>query len=146
MTYRHDPYKPCVITPCAAPFVILHRRSFAFSAFSVSFSSDEGSIGSCDGNRRDLSICGVSVLCDSLAVSTASKAAHSDKVANHYKTRMCESFTANGYCRYEAFCRFAHGKADLQSYANNVRVGLVTEEAVRLHQQARAEELKRNKG
>lgn len=71
--------------------------------------------------------------CDS-AVGSKPAAKKPNTIADHYKTRLCKNFAAKGSCTYECFCRFAHGPSDLRTYAQNVRTGLTTEEAVRDYQ------------
>lgn len=55
-------------------------------------------------------------------------------LANRYKTKMCKNFVAKGECPYEVRCMFAHGEHELRTSEDNVRDGLVTEEAIRAFQ------------
>ncbi|KAI9296995.1 hypothetical protein K502DRAFT_279322, partial [Neoconidiobolus thromboides FSU 785] len=36
-----------------------------------------------------------------------------------YKTEMCDSFMATGYCRYNKKCKFAHGFHELRPVARH---------------------------
>eukprot|EP00796_Vickermania_ingenoplastis_P005542 gene5543-3998_t len=51
--------------------------------------------------------------------------------ADRYKTRLCDKFMATGFCPYEVRCMFAHGESELRTAEDNIRDGLVTEEAIR---------------
>lgn len=51
-----------------------------------------------------------------------------DAFADHYKTRLCVNYQKDGSCRYGRVCRFAHGSADVRTYAQNVREGITSVE------------------
>lgn len=65
------------------------------------------------------------------ACAAASPTVTDDAFANHYKTRMCKNYARLGQCRYDVLCRFAHGKADLRTYGQNVYDGITSVEALR---------------
>lgn len=50
--------------------------------------------------------------------------------ADRYKTRMCDKWAA-GNCPYDVRCMFAHGEEELRTADDNIRDGLLTEEAIR---------------
>jgi hypothetical protein len=55
-------------------------------------------------------------------------------LASRYKTKMCKNFVAKGECPYEVRCMFAHGEKELRTSEDNIRDGLVTEEAIKAFQ------------
>lgn len=55
-------------------------------------------------------------------------------LADRYKTKMCKNFVAKGECPYEVRCMFAHGEKELRTSADNVRDGLISEEAIKAFQ------------
>ncbi|KPA85988.1 hypothetical protein ABB37_00278 [Leptomonas pyrrhocoris] len=55
-------------------------------------------------------------------------------LASRYKTKMCKNYIAKGECPYEVRCMFAHGERELRSSEENIRDGLVTEEAIKSFQ------------
>lgn len=61
-----------------------------------------------------------------------------DILSKRFKTKLCTNYVAQGVCPYAERCRFAHGDAELRTCEENIRDGLITEEAVKqfLRQQA----------
>uniref|UniRef100_A0A0A9YKG1 Zinc finger CCCH domain-containing protein 9 n=1 Tax=Lygus hesperus TaxID=30085 RepID=A0A0A9YKG1_LYGHE len=59
-------------------------------------------------------------------------------LAERFKTKLCKNFCATGECPYANHCMFAHGNTELRTCRDNIRDGLVTEEAIKAfhHQQA----------
>lgn len=64
---------------------------------------------------------------DDLQTSKASRAVQPDR----YKTSLCNKFCSTGFCPYEERCMFAHGREELRTSEDNLRDGLVTEDAIR---------------
>ncbi|KPI82829.1 hypothetical protein ABL78_8160 [Leptomonas seymouri] len=69
-------------------------------------------------------------------VSSAAAEGKEEKhtMADRYKTKMCKNFLAKGECPYEVRCMFAHGERELRTSEENVRDGLVTDEAIKAYQ------------
>lgn len=55
-------------------------------------------------------------------------------LAERYKTKYCKNFVQYQHCPYEERCMFAHGEEELRTVEDNVRDGLVTEEAIKTFQ------------
>lgn len=68
----------------------------------------------------------------SAAVADAEEEKHI--LADRYKTKMCKNYVAKGECPYEVRCMFAHGEKELRSSEDNIRDGLLTEEAIKAFQ------------
>ncbi|AYU82904.1 Zinc finger C-x8-C-x5-C-x3-H type (and similar) [Leishmania donovani] len=52
-------------------------------------------------------------------------------LAGRYKTKLCKNYVAKGECPYDVRCMFAHGEDELRTSDDNIRDGLVTEEAIK---------------
>ncbi|KAG5466687.1 hypothetical protein LSCM1_00857 [Leishmania martiniquensis] len=52
-------------------------------------------------------------------------------LAGRYKTKLCKNYVAKGECPYDVRCMFAHGEEELRTSDDNVRDGLITEEAIK---------------
>jgi hypothetical protein len=70
--------------------------------------------------------------------SVPDTAEHKPILAERFKTKMCQNHTKTGVCPYEARCMFAHGDADLRTKEMNLQDNLVTEDAIKAFQRARA--------
>lgn len=70
--------------------------------------------------------------------AAASAAAHKPILAERFKTKVCQNFETTGVCPYEARCMFAHGDHELRTKQMNLNDNLVTEEAIKAFQKARA--------
>jgi hypothetical protein len=57
-------------------------------------------------------------------------------LAERYRTKMCRNYATTGACPYEVRCMFAHGEHELRTTEQNVRDGLITEEAIKAFQRA----------
>lgn len=55
-------------------------------------------------------------------------------LADRYKTKMCKNYVSRGECPYEVRCMFAHGDKELRTSEDNIRDGLITEEAIKAFQ------------
>ncbi|KAK7194647.1 Zinc finger C-x8-C-x5-C-x3-H type (and similar) [Novymonas esmeraldas] len=55
-------------------------------------------------------------------------------LADRYKTKLCKNYVAKGECPYEVRCMFAHGEAELRTSDDNVRDGLISEDAIKAFQ------------
>jgi hypothetical protein len=57
--------------------------------------------------------------------------AHSQVIAERFRTRLCENFMSSGGCPYGKHCMFAHGEDQLRTMERNLADGIVNEEAIR---------------
>ncbi len=52
-------------------------------------------------------------------------------MASRYKSKLCRNYVMYGQCPYENRCMFAHGEHELRTMEQNVKDGLITEEAIK---------------
>ncbi|KAG5467219.1 hypothetical protein CUR178_00860 [Leishmania enriettii] len=64
-------------------------------------------------------------------------------LAGRYKTKLCKNYVAKGECPYDVRCMFAHGEEELRTSDDNVRDGLVTEEAIKDFQRQQSQAKRR---
>ena len=57
--------------------------------------------------------------------------------ASRFKSKTCERFDETGDCTYGYKCMFAHGPHEIRTKEMNFRDGLITEESIKIFQQAK---------
>lgn len=68
------------------------------------------------------------------AYSAPATAPHKPILSERFKTKQCAKFAVDGHCPYVHRCMFAHGEHDLRTAEENIRDGLVTDEAIKAYQ------------
>jgi hypothetical protein len=55
-------------------------------------------------------------------------------LAERFRSKLCRNYVMYGQCPYENRCMFAHGEHELRTMEQNVKDGLITEEAIKSYQ------------